>query len=82
MKREVEFRIKRDMPVGGSVDKEWSEIEPITLTLEDGAIESIVSSLMNPTVIEVRWNYGGYVAGIGQGHYTPGPAHPFYDYCN
>ena len=55
-------------------NRAWEDIPAIEFKWGDRISPEDLAKLAAevPGVWEVRWNWGGNVAGIGQGHYVPG----------
>jgi hypothetical protein len=75
----IEIRVRKGT-FGDMDEREWNEIPAIEfsvdLTEDEREPEKLAGKAAAvPGVWEVRWNWGGNVAGIGQGHYVPGEEH-------
>ncbi len=72
MYKTIEVRVVRGEQLGG----EWADIEPLTFNActVDQAEDIARNIAQAEEVYMVRWNWGGQVAGLGQGHYIHGPA--------
>lgn len=68
----IEVRVIREEQLGG----EWADIEPLTFHAPTEQVAEIIAGQIAQAdeVYMVRWNWGGQVAGLGQGHYIHGPA--------
>jgi hypothetical protein len=57
-------------------NREWKDIPPTTIRVRDNSPEELADLHADVhNVVEVRWNWGGVKAGLGQGHYVLGRAH-------